>query len=57
VRPNPTWRTTVDDPAGVMPLVQKMLSWRSQHTDRTLTDLLLDERGGTGGWPPLPWRC
>ena len=54
---DPTWRTTTDDPAVVMRLAQDMLSWRSQHTDRTLADLVLDERGGTGRWPPLPWRC
>jgi arylsulfatase A-like enzyme len=53
---DPTWRTTVDDPAVVLPLVQDMLTWRSQHTDRTLTDLVLDERGGIGRWPRVAWR-
>jgi hypothetical protein len=32
-----------------------MLTWRSLHTDRLLADLVLDG-GGTGRWPPLPWR-
>ncbi len=53
---DPTWRSTVDDPAVVLPLVQDMLLWRSQHADRTLADLLLDERGGTGRWPTVPWQ-
>ena len=50
---DPTWRTTTDDPAVVLPLAQQMLTWRSQHADRTLTDMLL-ERGGIGRWPVLP---
>ena len=50
---DPTWRTTVDDPAVVLPLAQEMLTWRSQHADRTLSDMLL-ERGGIGRWPVLP---
>jgi arylsulfatase A-like enzyme len=53
---DPTWRTTVDDPAVVLPLAQDMLSWRSHHTDRTLTDLVISEQGGAGRWPELPWR-
>ena len=53
---DPTWRTTVDDAAVVLPLAQGMLTWRSQHTDRTLADLVIDERGGTGRWPPIAWR-
>jgi arylsulfatase A-like enzyme len=52
---DPTWRTTVDDPAVVLPLAQGMLTWRSRHTDRLLADLVLDG-GGTGRWPPVPWR-
>lgn len=51
---DPTWGTTVDDPATVLPLAQGMLTWRSQHTDRLLADLVL-ERGGIGRWPPVPW--
>ena len=49
---DPTWRTTTEDPAVVLPLTQAMLTWRSQHTERTLTDMLV-ERGGIGRWPPL----
>ncbi len=49
---DPTWRTTTEDPAVVLPLAQAMLLWRSQHTERTLTDMLV-ERGGIGRWPPL----
>jgi arylsulfatase A-like enzyme len=51
---DPTWRTTIVDPAIVMPLVQDMVTWRSQHADRTLADLVL-ERGGVGRWPEVPW--
>src|SRR5699024_9853659 len=50
---DPTWRTTVDDPAIVLPLAQEMLTWRSEHTDRTMADMLLT-RGGVGRWPSLP---
>ena len=50
---DPTWRTTVDDPAVVLPLAQEMLTWRSEHADRTLTDMVLT-RGGIGRWPVLP---
>ncbi len=53
---DPTWRTTIDDPAVVLPLVQDLLVWRSQHADRTFADLLLDENGGTGRWPEVAWR-
>jgi hypothetical protein len=55
VAADPTWRTTVDDPAVVLPLAQGMLTWRSRHTDRLLADLVL-EHGGVGRWPPVPWR-
>jgi arylsulfatase A-like enzyme len=50
---DPTWRTTTEDPAVVLPLAQAMLTWRSQHADRTMADMLL-ERGGIGRWPALP---
>ena len=50
---DPTWRTEVDDPAVVLPLAQAMLTWRSQHADRTLADLVLGPDGG-GRWPPMP---
>ena len=29
---DPTWRTTTEDPAVVLPLAQAMLTWRSEHT-------------------------
>jgi hypothetical protein len=32
-----------------------MLTWRSRHADRLLTDLVLRD-GGVGRWPPLAWR-
>ncbi len=47
---DPTWRTTTEDPSVVLPLAQDMLTWRSQHTDRTLADMIL-EQGGRGRWP------
>jgi arylsulfatase A-like enzyme len=47
---DPTWRTRTDDPAIVLPLAQAMLTWRSQHTDRALADMVC-ERGGIGRWP------
>ncbi len=52
-----TWRTTTTDPAVVLPLAQGMLTWRSQHADRTLADFIT-ERGGVGRWPAMPdaWR-
>jgi arylsulfatase A-like enzyme len=50
---DPTWRTTVDDPAIVLPLAQQMLTWRSRHTDRLLADMLCQD-GGVGRWPPMP---
>lgn len=48
---DPTWRTTVDDPAVVLPLAQQMLTWRSENTDRTMTGMVLRD-GGVGRWPP-----
>jgi arylsulfatase A-like enzyme len=50
---DPTWRTTVTDPAVVLPLAQAMLVWRSQHADRVLTGMLCEE-GGIGRWPLMP---
>ncbi len=54
---DPTWRTLVTDPAIILEQAQAMLSWRSQHSDRTLTGLLVED-GGVGRWPPMPatWR-
>lgn len=54
---DPTWRTTIDDPAIVMPLVQDMVTWRSQHTDRTLADMRISDSGGAGRWPSVSWRA
>ena len=53
---DPTWRTTVTDPHVVLPLVQDMLAWRSNHADRTLADLVISEHGGAGRWPSVSWR-
>jgi hypothetical protein len=54
---DPTWRTATEDPAVVLPLVQGMLTWRSQHTDRLLADLTYEGTpGGAGRWPTVPWR-
>ena len=50
---DPTWRTTVTDPAVVLPLAQQMLTWRSQHADRLMTEFLCED-GGVGRWPPMP---
>jgi hypothetical protein len=50
---DPTWRTTVSDPGVVLPLAQAMLTWRAQHTDRLLADMLCQD-GGIGRWPPMP---
>jgi arylsulfatase A-like enzyme len=52
---DPTWRTTTGDPAVVLELAQGMLTWRSQHADRVLADLVLED-GGVGRWPAVPWR-
>lgn len=50
---DPTWRTEVGDPGVVLAHAQAMLTWRSQHAERTLTGMLT-EKGGIGRWPPLP---
>jgi hypothetical protein len=53
---DPTWHTTFDDPARVMPMAQTMLVWRSRHLNRELTGML-NEHGGIGHWPTdVPWR-
>lgn len=49
---DPTWRTALDDPARVLALAQAMLTWRSEHTERTLTGML-NQNGGIGRWPPM----
>jgi hypothetical protein len=48
---DPTWRTQITDPSLVLPMVQDMLVWRSRHTNRELTGMLMEE-GGIGEWPP-----
>ncbi|MFZ9804040.1 MAG: sulfatase-like hydrolase/transferase, partial [Ilumatobacteraceae bacterium] len=53
---DPTWRTTFDEPERVLALAQEMLLWRSQHTERTLSGMLLQD-GGVGRWPEgVAWR-
>lgn len=53
---DPTWRTPITDPARVLGLAQDMLVWRSTHSDRAHTGLLVD-KGGVGRWPDgIPWR-
>ena len=47
---DPTWQAQVTDPAVVLPLAQQMLLWRQQHTNRTLSDMLLRD-GGIGRRP------
>jgi arylsulfatase A-like enzyme len=50
---DPTWRTEVSDPAILLEHAQAMLSWRSQHSERTLTGMLVED-GGIGRWPVMP---
>ena len=38
---DPTWRTEVADPTAVLEHAQAMLTWRSRHAERTLSDMLL----------------
>jgi len=54
---DPTWRTETSDAALVLAHAQAMLTWRSEHAERTLTGMLV-EKGGIGRWPPMPdgWR-
>ena len=47
---DPTWRTEVDDPTRILAYAQSMLTWRTEHADRTLTSFLLED-GGVGRWP------
>ena len=51
---DPGWGVTVDDPAVVLPLAQRMLVWRQQHLDRQLTGLLMRD-GGIGRRPDSHW--
>ena len=51
-----TWRTMIRDAERVLPLAQRMLTWRSQHAERRLSGMKL-ESGGVGRWPDqVPWR-
>ena len=52
---DPTWRTSLNDPAAELALAKAMLAWRMEHADRTLTGMLV-EGGGIGRWPPMPER-
>jgi arylsulfatase A-like enzyme len=47
---DPTWGTEIADPGIVLDHAQSMLTWRSRHTDRTLSDMLLYD-GGIGRVP------
>jgi len=47
---DPTWRTEITDPGVVLRYAQSMLTWRSRHADRTLSDMLLYD-GGVGRVP------
>jgi arylsulfatase A-like enzyme len=48
---DPTGRTEITDPQIVLDRAQAMLTWRANHLDRTLTDMLVD-KGGVGRFPP-----
>ena len=48
---DPTARTPITDPTIVLAHAQAMLTWRSRHADRTLTDMLVRD-GGVGRLPP-----
>jgi arylsulfatase A-like enzyme len=50
---DPTMRTEETDPSTVLGYAQEMLVWRSQHTDRTHTDMLVRD-GGVGRFPEAP---
>ena len=45
-----TWRTYSHDPVSTLAMAQDMLVWRSRHTNRTLSGMLI-EQGGIGEWP------
>jgi arylsulfatase A-like enzyme len=47
---DPTWCTEITDPDIVLDCAQSMLTWRSRHADRTLSDMLLYD-GGIGRLP------
>ena len=47
---DPTWRTTTDDPVRALSYAQAMLTWRQEHMDRYLADMLLTPER-LGRWP------
>jgi arylsulfatase A-like enzyme len=49
---DPSWRTEVLEPGRVLEQAQSMLTWRSQHADRTFSDSLLMD-GGIGRMPQV----
>lgn len=56
LRSDPTWRTPLTDTHRILELTREMLLWRSRHSDRTHTGLLVSG-GGVGRWPSgVPWR-
>jgi arylsulfatase A-like enzyme len=53
---DPTWRTYLTDTSATLQMAQDMLVWRSRHTNRQLTSMLI-ENGGIGQWPDgVAWR-
>ncbi|MCF8544716.1 MAG: sulfatase-like hydrolase/transferase, partial [Ilumatobacteraceae bacterium] len=51
-----TWRTYSHDLAKTLAMAQDMLVWRSRHTNRKLSGMLI-EQGGIGEWPTdVSWR-
>lgn len=51
---DPTWRTPLTDSDEILRMAQSLLTWRAQHTDRTMTGLVLEGSGGVGRWPLMP---
>lgn len=47
---DPTWHTTCDDPAVILPLAQEMLTWRAEHLGGIYTQMILGEQR-KGRWP------
>ena len=47
---DPTWRTTTSDPVRAASYAQRMLTWRQEHLDRNLADMLLTPER-LGRWP------
>ena len=50
---DPTWHTPITDPGRILHYAQRMLTWRSRHADRTMTDMLVVD-GGVGRFPATP---